>query len=73
MIKVKNVARAFKINSTIVNDPNPQTCLADAVKSLTLAYPVLRHTQVLESDAELNESGDTLIYTVHLPPVKTKG
>ncbi len=73
MVIVKNLGRRFKINSAVVEDPNPSLPLQDAVRALTLNYPVLRHTQILSSDGILSEDGTAMEFTVILPPVKTQG
>ena len=73
MVRVTTLERRFKINSTVIEDSNPSLPLSEAVRALTLNYPVLRHTQVLEEDGVVSDDGKAIEYNVILPPVKTQG
>jgi len=73
MLNVRTLGRSFKINAVEIPDPNPEMPLQDAVTALTLNYPILRHTRVLDSDGTLNVAGDTMVFNVVTPPVKTNG
>ena len=65
--------RKFKIGVSQLDDPNPSGTLTEAKEILALQYPLLRHTEIYENDAELSPCGKFLIYTVILPPVKVNG
>lgn len=71
MATVASMNRVFDINGMRISDPTPDKPLAESVRHLTHNYPILRHTQVLEEDG-VPENGE-LVFTIHMPPVKTNG
>lgn len=71
MISATRLKRTFQINGTVIPCPMPDASLDDAVRSLATRYPQFRHTHVYESDGVVE--GDTICYTLVLPPPKSNG
>lgn len=70
-VAVAQLPRYFKINGMLIADPMPQLDIEQSLEHLSHQYPVLRHTKVYESDAEVKD--DKIVYNVFLPPVKSNG
>lgn len=66
--------RVFNIGSCKrVADPSPGQPLKTAIEMLSATFPVLRATQVYESDGVLDADGSTLVFDVVTPVNKVNG
>ena len=68
--------RMFKIGSIVVDDPAPNGTLKEVFELLVQRFPPVRHSALLESDAELkaDDNGGHLLYEIPLAKaVKTNG
>jgi hypothetical protein len=72
-VSVLALPRKFQIGASILEDVLPTGSLDEVSEILAHQYPVLRHTKIFESDAQLSECSTFLLYKVVLPPVKTQG
>lgn len=67
------LTRKFKLGLRIIDDPAPNLSFADTLRLLQRQFKQFRWTTVLEEDGELQSDGQTLLYTLQLPPVKVNG
>lgn len=71
MAHVSSLERVFVVGSTRLKDPTPGASLGTATKSLAQNYPQFRWTEVYEEDGIV--VGDTLEFSLKLPPPKVNG
>jgi len=65
--------RKFKLGLRIIDDPAPTQSFADKIRILQRQFKQFRWTTILEEDGELQADGQTILYTLQLPPVKVNG
>jgi len=68
-MEITNAKRVFKIGSLELDDPAPDLSPEEAVRLYQANYPVIASGE-LEGPEMV---GDSAVYTVTPPPVKTKG
>lgn len=69
MATITKAIRVFKMGSVELADPDPSTTPEKVIQLYSTNYPQLKTATL--STPEL--IGDRLVYTLELPPVKTKG
>lgn len=72
-IKAKRLLRKFKVGALELADPAPNCSLNEVHELLVGQYPMLRHTQIFESDGVISSCGNFMVYEYIVQPVKTQG
>lgn len=67
-----SVKRFWKIGSSVIEDPFAMLPFKQAFEMLSKQRPQVRHTQMYESDAVVQDDG-SLLYEIPLIPPKTNG
>lgn len=57
----------------MIADPASSMTLKEVHELLAQQFPLIRHTQLFDSDARISECCQYLDYEFVLPPVKTNG
>jgi len=73
MAVLANLPRKFKIGATTYDDPIPDGDLDSIHEHFAQTFPQVRHTQLFESDGQVNADSTAIIYNFVLLPVKTNG
>lgn len=71
MAQLSVMKRVFVVGSTRIADPAPGAPLDTATRLLAQNYPQFRWTELYEEDGVV--VGDSLEFTLQLPPPKTNG
>jgi len=66
---IKSLTRIFKMGSVELADPDPSLSPKEVLDMYSVNYPQLKSASL----SEPNVIADRLVYSIELPPVKTKG
>jgi len=66
---IKSLTRVFKMGSVELADPGPSLSPKEVLDMYSVNYPQLKSASL----SEPNVVADRLVYSIELPPVKTKG